>query len=122
MERLTERAEIDKCPGIWVKEKFANDGLRTWFNGYDEGYSAINKCAEYEDLAEQGKMLILPCKVGDTVYAIHGISESRNLIYDFKIDALHLTLNAINGGFGKTIFLTREEAEAAIQEVRFNHD
>lgn len=21
MERLTERAEIDKCPGIWVKEK-----------------------------------------------------------------------------------------------------
>ena len=69
MERLTERAEIDKCPGIWVKEGFVNDGTKTWFNGCDEGYSAINKCAEYEDLEEQGKLLKLPCAVGDTVYA-----------------------------------------------------
>ena len=40
MERLTERAEVNKCPGIWVKEKFANDGLRT--SGYaSEMYDSI---------------------------------------------------------------------------------
>lgn len=76
MERLTERAEIDKCPGIWVKEGFANEGNKTWFNGYDEGYSAINKCADYEDLEEQGKLLKLPCAVGDTVYVIKQINAS----------------------------------------------
>ena len=31
---------------------------------------AIKKLAHYEDLEEQGKLIELPCKVGDTVYAI----------------------------------------------------
>lgn len=29
MERLTKIAEINKCPGIWVREGFANKGDRT---------------------------------------------------------------------------------------------
>lgn len=60
MERLTERAEVDKYSGIWVKEDFANKGLRIFFNGNDEGYSAINKCADYEDLEEQGRLMEFP--------------------------------------------------------------
>lgn len=70
MERLTERAEINKCPGIWVKEGFANKDVKTWFNGYDNGYSAINKLADYEDLEEQKRLIKLPCAVGDTVWYI----------------------------------------------------
>lgn len=66
MERLTERVDN----GTWVKEGFAYEGIRTFFNGYDEGYSAIEKCADYEDAEEQGLLLKLPCKVGDTVYVI----------------------------------------------------
>ena len=31
-------------------------------------YVAFDKLAEYEDLEEQGLLLKLPCKVGDTVY------------------------------------------------------
>lgn len=30
--------------------------------------NALEKLAEYEDLEEQGRLLKLPCKVGDTVY------------------------------------------------------
>ena len=132
MERLTERAEIDKCPGIWVKEGFVNDGTKTWFNACDEGYSAISKCAEYEDLEEQGKLLKLPCAVGDTVYAFNmskiielkviEISwftiDRKNIInvkcLNTKCDCLR---NFIFEEFGKTVFLTREEAEATLKEL-----
>lgn len=121
MERLTERAEIDKCSGIWVKEGFAYDGKRTWFNGYDEGYSAISKCAEYEDLDEQGKMLILPCAVGDTVYRVkcRDIHNRKEYFVDEKVvRSVEQIVNTMQAGnFGKTVFLTREEAEAALKEL-----
>lgn len=122
MERLTERAEIDKCPGIWVKEGFANEGNKTWFNGYDEGYSAINKCADYEDLEEQGKLLKLPCEVGDTVYSVttyNGVCEHE--IIKFQFDKYGWcacsNLKFPIRDFGKTVFLTREEAEDALKEL-----
>lgn len=122
MERLTERAEIDKCLGIWVKEGFANEGNKTWFNGYDKGYSAINKCADYEDLEEQGKLLKLPCAVGDMVYTIYS-DEDGSFIEESKaeevsthrvwIDSMYFDYD----DFGKTVFLTRQEAEAALKEL-----
>ncbi|TGX99198.1 hypothetical protein E5357_06200 [Hominisplanchenecus murintestinalis] len=118
MERLTERAEIDKCPGIWVKEGFANEGNKTWFNGYDEGYSAINKCADYEDLEEQSKLLKLPCAVGDTVYVLRLDNAAYMInnekvweIVEDKFEIFHFD------SIGKTVFLTREEAEAALKEL-----
>ncbi len=118
MERLTERAEIDKCPGIWVKEGFANEGNKTWFNGYDEGYSAINKCADYEDLEEQGKLLKLPCAVGDTVYVLRLDNAAYMMnnekaweIVEDKFEIFHFD------SIGKTVFPTREEAEAALKEL-----
>ena len=74
------------------------------------------KFVEWKEAEEQNKLLKLPCAVRDTVYAIYSISESRHIVYDFEIDALHLVLNVMNEEFGKTVFLTREEAEAALKE------
>lgn len=124
MGRLTERAEIDKCPGIWVKEGLANEGNKTWFNGYDEGYSAINKCADYEDLEEQGKLLKLPCAVGDKIYLPN---EYVGKVIDFEIIEICIFKEGIMfiddsgdeyfiNDFGKTVFLTKEEAESALKE------
>ncbi len=135
MERLTDRAEVDKCPGIWVKEEFANEGLRTWFNGYDEGYSAINKCAEYEDLEEQGLLLKLPVAIGDTVYEVQ---EIRKRIQPYTIISVHISncsilfgwelkdakgiYSNVNGfcdyAIGKTVFLTQAEAEDALERMK----
>ena len=56
----------------------------------------------------------LPCKVGDTVYQVDSerIYEStvRNIIYD--TDGIAFDERAI----GKSVFLTREEAEKALYE------
>ena len=63
-----------------------------------------------EDLEEQGLLIKLPCKVGDTVYIVHkpvGCPAFCEPI-KFKI-GLYDMLN-------KTVFLTKEEAEKALEE------
>ncbi len=123
MGRLTERT----ADGILVKEDYGEDVLKTLYQCYgaepmphyancDEGYCAMEKLAEYEDLEEQGKLLKLPCAVGDTVYSICNMMN-RRFIYPLKVDSLILAVNTINERFGKTVFLTREEAEAALKEL-----
>lgn len=69
-----------------------------------------------ERLIEDGDVIVPPCKVGDTVYQTDGckIYEStvREIIYD--TDGIAFDKTAI----GTSVFLTREEAEAALAERR----
>ena len=80
------------------------------------------------DLAEadrDGRVVVLPCKVGDTVYWVHGavITECRVHRIQKNRNGLYICLksNVSHGAFradlsiGKTVFLTREEAEAALE-------
>lgn len=102
----------------------------------------IDKLADYEDLEEQGRLVKLPCKVGDVVYAYCG--EFGILEYD--VDSIvidkHITyqcsaysepirdcpsecLDEIEpdiSDFGKTVFLTKSEAEAKLKELRGNNE
>lgn len=68
---------------------------------------------KYEDLEEQGRLIKLPCKVGDDVYYILGIPNETPC----AIDKCTFELSDINK-IGKTLFLTREEAEAKLKELR----
>ena len=105
----------------------------------DENCIFINdvceRLAEYEDLEEQGRLLRLPCKVGDTVYKItrNFISEYKIIsatIYPYSIQFNWQCTKGIYGnlvGFadleiGKTVFLTREEAEAKLKEMEESHE
>lgn len=64
------------------------------------------------DCKDRNRFVELPCKVGDTVYQTDDIR-----IYENKIERIIFDTN--NFGFdetsiGKSIFLTREEAERAL--------
>ena len=120
MERLTER--IDNVPdgesGVWVKEH--------------DYVSATEKLAEYEDLEEQGRLIKLPCKVGDTVYKPNPVTLKE--IVEIKIESMFITESNFNisgrttqmkysfcctpKDFDKTVFLTKSEAEAKLEELR----
>lgn len=70
MERLTFRTElgvsIDKeedCPTCSICWDCYNPPRKCLYIK-----DALEKLADYEDLEEQGRLIILPCKVGDTVY------------------------------------------------------
>ena len=127
MERLTN---IGSNGEIWITD---NDATRR--NGRKE--SAYKKLAEYEDAEEQGLLSRLPCKVGDTVYIIlasyfdigtYNIKYAKADVRDFA----HFTscgfcvvatskvfgrLTIPFSDFGKTVFLTKTEAEQKLKEM-----
>lgn len=97
-------------------------------------YKALKKLAEYEELEEQGKLLKLPCAVGDTVYYRYdGIKIAPmyvekiiiakygvNLLLSYcgndeelKYWTIDIESTAIDCGI---VFLTREEAESALKD------
>ena len=94
--------------------------------------SALDKLAMYEDLEEQGRLPKLPCKVGDTVYYINPNENTINelVVYSFDIRPLqHFACDYMGARlnfnqFGKTVFLTKSEAEAAMNKLKgkYNKD
>lgn len=80
---------------------------------------AINFIRKYEDAEEQGRLVILPCKVGETVWRI---ATCRIDLTGYRmewgeqriIEGVPFHLSMLDA-FGKTVFLTRAEAEAAFK-------
>lgn len=88
----------------------------------------------FEDLKEQGTMIELPCKVGDTFWTF--TEESRGVydgdVVDIQVEKIEIRFNDGKPYFyidnmefdidclGKTIFRTREEAEKKIKEIMSN--
>lgn len=80
--------------------------------------AAIKKLADYEDKQEQGLLIELPSKVGDTVYTIHLISPTKHIVCEIEnVDRFFLLLAVAEERFGKTVFLTRSEAEEALAKM-----
>lgn len=83
-----------------------------------------------KDLEEQGLILRLPCKLGDTVYRL--IPTTYRHIESLMIREFVLTdkgfcfrtektnINYSCADFGKTVFLTKEEAEQALAKMKEN--
>lgn len=70
----------------------------------------------YEDLEEQEKLLKLPCKIGHRVYMIYQFFGECA----WKIDEHEVRLEDLEN-IGKTVFLTREEAEKALKKMEVGH-
>ena len=75
----------------------------------------LNKLAEYETAEEEGRLVVLPCKLGTPVYFLrHGFDG-------WRIDSRKFAYGMI-GEVGKTVFLTREEAEKALKEMEEKYE
>lgn len=103
-ERLTEKSEN----GFYIVDK--HKASIFMYNKYFAG-QAINKLAEYETAEEEGQLVILPCKIGTIVYVIR---QSWN---GWNIDKKKFSY-AMIGKVGKTVFLTSEEAEKALEGLK----
>lgn len=87
----------------------------TFYEWYDEPYKALRKLMEYEDLEEQGKLLKLPCAIGDQVFIVwhkfkHGKYEGGIYVERFRLSDI--------AELGHTVFATREEAEVRLKEMK----
>lgn len=119
---------------------FANDCL-VGISTIDEDslnvlQNVLDKLGAYEDAEEQGLILRLPCKVGDKIFldfAGFGKDIDEFTVKDFHLDCFEdgetilycdyeSNDKTLSGQidvmeFGKTVFLTKEEAEAKLAEM-----
>jgi hypothetical protein len=149
MERLTIDEIIEHCDrktGMYEKAcdvkyletAFMGNGIKEYWE-HKQVAEYLKKLKEYKDLEEQGLLLRLPCKVGDTVYQISenfiepctvetiflGNYMDRNgnycnmaEIYYDRDDYPYVSTEIYFTDIGKTVFLTKAEAEAKLKELR----
>lgn len=139
MERLTKRY-IDEDDGRKsVGLKTGKSYPEIYFKGEVE-YQALEKLATYEDLEEQGLLIRLPANKNKEIYLISSrwtvcsecgsrFDEYNCIGCEYECDSekeyyvCPTYLSSINvstyaNRFGKTIFLTREEAEKKLEEMK----
>ena len=145
MERLT-KTYSDGTHG-------AADNLPCGENSYTYKGLLLEALGKYEDAEEQGLLLRLPCKIGDTVYFLgskcdkceeedcyecphnrNGGKRDDRFIYDMIVEQFRIYNNSIYivdtdavwssseislniDQFGKTVFLTKAEAEQKLKEM-----
>ena len=111
MERLTERYDItpDGESDVWVKQH--------------DYISAARKLCDYEDLEEQGLLVRLPCPIGTTVWDICGMDIRENVLSGIECGKdgkqfLWANHDEWLGELNELVFLTREEAEKKLEEMK----
>jgi hypothetical protein len=138
MERLTRRLNNNKIVAI--------KGDSCDYNAYSFDCqtseerkrlkTALEKLANYEDLEEQGLLVRLPCKVGDTAYRVNAgakqpiipmtVSEIHFLCYKNERAVRFDAIGKEDMGescyrledIGRIVFLTHEEAEKKLEEMK----
>ena len=88
----------------------------------------ISRLVELAEADKDGRVVVLPCKVGDVVYGFH---NNRQTILPMVAKWIETNADGWTvaaqyapmvpeffqfSDFGKTVFLTREEAEKALEE------
>lgn len=147
MERLTLDEAITHAKEV-AEEKY-NEGFLCHANPDDGKLDKCVKCAqeheqlaewltqlkEYQQLEKQGRLVILPCKVGDVVYFTHHdrVISSEVLSAKYHAEAenhgvfirkrLTIDVEGVSaeidfGDIGRRVFLIKSEAEAKLKELR----
>lgn len=91
-----------------------------------EGVARLRELAEAD---KDGRLVVLPCKVGDVVYGFHGEKTILPMVakwIETNTDGWHIAVQYAPmaprfyrfSDFGKTVFLTSEEAEKALEGKR----
>jgi len=110
------KADITKVEGIMGKNenytKQYDNELRLALTSGVPISDLETLCAAYKD----GRCVMLPCKVGDKIYEPY----ERGMIDDATVNKIEIDVCSNMGvysisEFGKTVFLTRPEAEAALK-------
>jgi hypothetical protein len=141
MERLTKRGHKKQTLLIGTSCNYGHMSYDCQLKeGDDLLKSALNKLADYEDLEEQGRLIKLPCKIGDVIwgndygrpcaYTITAFSfgecedyvdepaTNKEIIFYYSNSSGSITGSFAESEIRKTVFFTKSEAEAKLKELR----
>jgi hypothetical protein len=149
IEHTKEKAKEHRCHADFFE---SDNPMRTACTRSAEDCEWLADCLtkfkEYQQLEEQGRLIKLPCKVGDTVHVVTSpfnvfddIEYDENMkdeVYESYVSSItfyecgeqyRIYAKATNHfigayfrecDFGKTVFLTESEAEAKLKEMEEN--
>ena len=112
-----------------IFEDVCCDTCREDCGACERNFNALVRLAELEDKIQNGTLVELPCKAGDTVYFDtyrHGKSIGVQPHKVERVDVVVITERIFgNVGadipewqFGKSVFLTKSEAETRLKELQ----
>lgn len=126
MERLTQTSDFGEA--AFSFDLYINCLPSEW----EKILNVATKLKEYEDLEERGRLVKLPCRVGDVVYVTEPtLVEAMCVRIQLDGDRNGIWINAKEypydrwisfKTFGKTVFLTKSEAEAKLKELKGGED
>ena len=108
MERLTLNEAIEHC---YEKTDCSEYGQQ-----HEQLAKWLEELKEYKDLEEQELLLRLPCKVGDEFWELNTVNEIPHIYPRIAHSLSHCAY--VMERLGKTAFLTKEEAEAALAKMK----
>ena len=139
MKRLTKRY-IDEDDGSKSIGVYTGGIIPEIFFENEKEYRAMDKLAEYEDLEEQGLLVRLPDDLNKVLYQVgymwtpctkcgEKYNECENTYckcecdsrkkYDIaKVGLQYISIRNYYNCLGKSLFLTREEAEKKLEEIQ----
>lgn len=119
----------------WTPEmlhKLGENAGHMWDFAQAAGNMTVGRLKELAEADKDGRVVVLPCRVWDTVWRIVRDGEphiTRDEVRDMCFaDDMTLCVELVGGRvtftekFGKTVFLTHEEAEKALQEMEGKKD
>ena len=118
-ERLKAYEDAGLSPQACTKCREIEEGLSS------TGYS-ISRMLELMRADKDGRVLILPCKIGDKLYRVFAGEIFEHRVASMKYFAIQGRWDietypfcpCVESSIGKTVFLSREEAEKALQEMK----
>ena len=122
-ERLTMQEVIEHCERAVIQAEMLRFTDTKQYMEHKQVREWLEELQHYKDLEEQGRMITLPCKIGDTVYGIRRFHGDRivksgtvsEMFYNKNMELVIVIKNLCRGFWGENIFGTKEEAEAALK-------
>lgn len=78
----------------------------------DAEQEGVARLRELSEADKDGRLVVLPCKVGDTVYILRRTFDGADVVGETELWWTDIPQ------LGKTVFLTREEAEKALEAMK----
>lgn len=128
-ERLKEYEDTERMPEeVQALNRLFDYALKE-SRTLQEQLALIERLRELAEADKDGRLVVLPhCKLGDTVYWLHDKKITECRVYRIQESAKGVQIAikstvshgvfSVDDYFGKTIFLTREEAEKALEGRR----
>lgn len=134
---------VDKEKILNALDDFKDDYGTSFSSCYMEETSIIEDALDmyYEKLKEEGKILKLPCKIGDTIYTVNNSLQQKPFEYEIELAGYssHISEEGFKSGFyfaarqkndtqiihefedkdiNKTVFLSKKTLKKSCQKLK----